>query len=148
MKRPRHWHTVCGVVDTAAARSARFVSPAAAPSTKQLPPTIRVQYHVNPTGTVRSYVGAGLNYTLFFDQETTGALAGSNLELDPSFGLAAQAGLDVSISSALFINIEARWLGIDANAKLNGADLGTVELDPWLYGLGWTSFLGNRDEQE
>ncbi|HEY8538394.1 MAG TPA: OmpW family outer membrane protein [Steroidobacteraceae bacterium] len=103
--------------------------------TKHLPPTISVQYHFNPSGTVRPYVGAGVNYTLFFDEKTTGALAGSKLELDPSFGLAGQVGLDVAINSNWFINVEARWIDIDTDAKLNGADLGTVEIDPWVYGL-------------
>jgi outer membrane protein len=103
--------------------------------TKHLPPTISVQYHFNPGGTVRPYVGAGVNYTLFFDEKTTGALAGSKLDLDPSFGVAAQAGLDVAIGSDWFINVEARWIDIDTDAKLNGADIGTVKLDPWVYGV-------------
>lgn len=103
--------------------------------TKHLPPTVSLQYHFNPTGAVRPYAGAGLNYTLFFKEDTTGALAGSKLELDPSFGVAAQAGLDVSIGSNWFINAEVRWIDIDTDAKLNNSSLGTVEIDPFVYGL-------------
>jgi outer membrane protein len=106
-----------------------------AAETKHLPPTVSLQYHFNPSGAVRPYVGAGLNYTLFFNEKTTGALSGSKLELDPSFGVAAQAGLDVAIGSDWFVNAEVRWIDIDTDAKLNGAGLGTVELDPFVYGL-------------
>jgi outer membrane protein len=52
--------------------------------TKQLPPTVSLQYHFNPGGVVRPYLGAGINYTLFFSEDTTGALDGSKLKLDGS----------------------------------------------------------------
>jgi Outer membrane protein W len=103
--------------------------------TDHLPPTVSVQYHFRPNANVRPYVGAGLNYTLFFDEKTRGALAGSKLELDPSFGLAAQAGVDISIGSMWFVNVDARWMDIDTDAKLDGAKIGTVELDPYVYGI-------------
>jgi len=103
--------------------------------TKHLPPTLSLQYHFNPDGAWRPYVGAGLNYTLFFDEKTVGALQGSDLELDPSWGLAAQAGLDVDLGSDWFVNADARWFDIDTDAKLNGTDLGTVEIDPYAFGL-------------
>ena len=103
--------------------------------TKHLPPTVSLQYHFNPNGTVRPYVGAGVNYTLFFSEKTRGALADSKLELDPSFGLAAQAGLDVSIGSDWFVNLDVRRMDIDSDAKLDGSNLGTVEIDPLVYGL-------------
>ena len=31
--------------------------------TKHLPPTLSIQYHLNPTGAFQPYVGAGVNYT-------------------------------------------------------------------------------------
>lgn len=103
--------------------------------TKHLPPTLSVQYHFNPNGTWRPYLGAGLNYTLFFDEKTSGALAGTKLELDPSFGLAAQAGLDVQLSGAWFANVDLRWMDIETDAKLNGARIGNVVIDPYAFGL-------------
>jgi outer membrane protein len=103
--------------------------------TKHLPPTLSLQYHFNPNGTWRPYAGAGLNYTVFFDEKTVGALAGSKLELDPSWGMAAQLGLDVELGSDWFANVDARWFDIDSDAKLNGTDLGTVEIDPYAFGL-------------
>jgi outer membrane protein len=103
--------------------------------TKHLPPTLSLQYHFNPNGSWRPYAGAGLNYTVFFDEKTVGALQGNNLELDPSWGLAAQVGLDVELGSDWFANVDARWFDIDTDASLNGAALGTVEIDPYAFGL-------------
>ncbi|MBL8269729.1 OmpW/AlkL family protein [Steroidobacter sp.] len=103
--------------------------------TKHLPPTVSLQYHFNPNGSVRPYVGVGLNYTLFFNEDTTGALRGSKLELESSFGPAAQLGLDVALNSDWFVNADVRWFDIDTKAKLNGAKLGTVEIDPYAFGV-------------
>lgn len=103
--------------------------------TKHLPPTLSLQYHFNPNGSWRPYAGAGLNYTLFFNEKTVGALQGSDLELDPSWGLATQVGLDVELGSDWFANVDARWFDIDTDAKLNGARLGSVEIDPYAFGL-------------
>jgi outer membrane protein len=103
--------------------------------TKHLPPTLSLQYHFNPNGTWRPYVGAGVNYTLFFDEKTRGPLAGSKLELDPSWGIAAQLGIDVQLRGDWFVNADARWFDIDTDAKLDGAKIGTVEIDPYAFGL-------------
>lgn len=103
---------------------------------KHLPPTISLQYHFLPSGAVfRPYVGAGVNFTLIFDEETQGALAGTDLSLDNSFGLAAQIGADFALNDKWAINLEARWIDIDTDATLNGAALGTVAVDPLVYGL-------------
>lgn len=103
--------------------------------TEYLPPTPSPRYHFNPKGAWRPHVGAGLNYTLFFDENTSGALAGTRLELDPSWGLAAQSGLDGQLADDWFANIDARWFDIDTDAKLNGASLGSVEIDPHAFGV-------------
>jgi len=107
--------------------------------TKHLPPTFSLQYHFDTASSLKPYVGAGLNYTLFFDEETTGALAGTSLELDPSFGLAAQIGADFDISDSMFLNFDLRWIDINTDAELDGAALEEVEIDPLVYSLtlGW-----------
>lgn len=108
--------------------------------TDLLPPTLSAQYHFNPNGRVRPYVGAGLNYTVFSDERTWGALQGTKLELDPSFGPAAQLGVDIDVIPGWIINVDARWFDIDTDAKLDGADLGTIEIDPVAFGLS----IGHR----
>lgn len=102
--------------------------------TKQLPPTVSLQYHFMPDRRVSPYLGAGLNATLFFDEKTSGALAGSKLSLDNSFGVAAQAGVDIALSPRWLINIDARWVDIDTDARLDGTSLGSVSIDPYAFG--------------
>lgn len=107
--------------------------------TKHLPPTFSLQYHFVTDGGFRPYVGAGLNYTLFFDEETTGPLSGSSLSLDDSVGLAAQLGADFDISDKMYLNFDLRWIDINTDAELDGAALEEVEIDPLVYSLtlGW-----------
>lgn len=103
--------------------------------TKHLPPTLSLQYHFLPEASLRPYAGLGLNYTLFFDEETTGPLSGSELKLDNSLGLAAVVGLDMSITDQLSLNLDLRWFDIDTAAELDGNELDTVEIDPLGLGL-------------
>lgn len=106
-------------------------------STKHLPPTLSLQYHFNGSEKVKPFVGAGVNYTIFFSQETTGPLAGANLDLDNSWGLAAHAGLDFAVGEKKWLRLDARWIDIDTDVKVNGASVGTVNIDPMVYGAAF-----------
>ncbi|MBE2295433.1 MAG: OmpW family protein [Phycisphaerales bacterium] len=103
--------------------------------TKQLPPTVSVQYHFLPNSNVRPYAGVGLNYTTFFSEKTKGALSGTDLNLDDSWGFAGQLGIDVDVAPNWFVNADVRYIDIDTKAKLNGAGLGTVKIDPVVFGI-------------
>lgn len=105
-------------------------------SVKHLPPTVSLQYHFG-NGTVKPFVGAGINYTLFMSEETEGALAASEVELDDSYGLALHAGIDFEVGERGAIRIDARWIDIDTDVKLDGADIGTVNIDPLIYGAAY-----------
>lgn len=106
---------------------------------KHLPPTLSAQYHFPVSDSVRMYAGAGVNWTLFFEEDTTGALDGTKLELDDSVGLALQLGADFNVNNRIFINAEARYIDIESDAELDGVEFATVEIDPWVFGLnlGW-----------
>lgn len=112
--------------------------------TKHLPPTLSLQYHFAPQATIRPYVGVGLNYTLFFEEKTQGALAGTKLELDPSFGPAGQVGVDVALNENWFVNADVRYIDIDSDAKLNGASLNTVNIDPYVIGVSIGRRFGGK----
>lgn len=106
-------------------------------STKHLPPTLSLQYHFGaPDAKIKPFVGAGVNYTWFFGEDTTGPLAGSKLSLDNSWGAALHAGIDFKVGNGA-IRIDARKIDIDTDAKLNGATLGTVNIDPMVYGAAY-----------
>lgn len=102
---------------------------------KQLPPTLTVQYNFRPDAKVRPYLGVGANATLFFDENTRGALAGQDLKLKSSFGVAGQLGLDIDMSEQWFLTLDARWMDIDTTAKLSGANLGSVQIEPLTFGI-------------
>ncbi|HGF5097780.1 TPA: outer membrane protein OmpW [Vibrio parahaemolyticus] len=108
--------------------------------TKHLPPTLMVQYYFGePQSKFRPYVGAGLNYTIFFDEgfNSTGKAAGlSDLKLDDSFGLAANVGVDYMINDQWFLNASAWYANIETEAtyKFGGAKQKTdVKINPWVF---------------
>ena len=103
--------------------------------TKHLPPTLSVQYHFMPSGAIHPYAGLGLNYTKFFSEKTKGALSGSSLKLDDSWGIAGQLGVDVDVAPNWFVNADLRYINIESDAKLNGEGIGTVKINPWVFGL-------------
>lgn len=106
-------------------------------STKHLPPVVSLQYHFNSKGKVSPFVGAGINYTTFFSEKTGGALEGSKLKLEDSWGLAAHAGLDIAINDKGSLRVDVRWMDIDSKVKLNGEKIGTVNIDPLAYGVSY-----------
>jgi outer membrane protein len=106
-------------------------------STEHLPPTFSLQYHFAGNGTVKPFIGAGINYTMFFSEDTTGPLDGTDLELDDSWGLAAHAGLDFAIGTNKWLRVDARWIDIDTDVKVDGTDVGTVNIDPMVYGAAF-----------
>lgn len=106
-------------------------------STKHLPPTVSLQYHFAGSEKVKPFIGAGVNYTLFFSQGSTGPLAGADLDLDNSWGLALHGGLDFAVGTNKFFRLDARWIDIDTDVKVDGASVGTVNIDPMVYGAAF-----------
>lgn len=104
-------------------------------STKHLPPTLSLQYHFAPRASLRPYAGVGINYTMFFDEEHTGLLAGESLKLDDSWGIALQAGMDIDITRDWFANLDLRWIDIETEATSSAAGTFDVEIDPWVVSV-------------
>ncbi len=108
-----------------------------------LPPTLTLQYHFAPDAKVRPYVGAGVNYTIFYDEDASGALEGAigstKVSADDSFGYAVQAGVDIDLGERFFLNLDAKYIDIDTTAKLRTGALVNrvnVSLDPVFAGIG------------
>jgi len=108
--------------------------------TRHLPPTVSLQWHFNPAGKFQPYLGLGLNYTTFFSEKAAGPIAGTDLKLDDSWGLAAHAGFDVVAGNNWFWGLDVRWIDIDTDVSVDGAKVGTATVDPLVYGL----YLGRR----
>ncbi len=113
-------------------------------STWVLPPTLTVQYHFAPDAKVRPYVGAGVNYTIFYSEKPSAglvtAVGQTNVDLKDSFGWAAQAGIDIDLNEKMFLNFDVKYLDIDTTARLNTTAIGIqrvrVSLDPLVFGVG------------
>ena len=110
--------------------------------TKHLPPTVSLQYHFLPDGKFQPYVGAGINYTIFFDDGPEGALKdlGGDLEIeDNSFGLAGQIGFDYMLNDRWFLNLDLRYISIETEAKVTIPGVGSikedVDINPFVYGV-------------
>lgn len=107
--------------------------------TKHLPPTLTLQYFpMHSTAALQPYVGVGVNYTTFFEEKTSGALEGLDIELDDSVGVAAEIGLDYMLSEQFGLNAAIWWADIDTEAEVETLDTFDVEIDPMVYMVGFT----------
>jgi outer membrane protein len=132
--------------------------------TKHLPPTLSVLYYFDTGSSFQPYVGVGINYTIFFEDSFNSALTGSSsptivsisdgtnttpvgapldageLNLDNSWGLSAQIGVDYQIDENWSINASARYIDIDTEASFTAVG-GTVpgnvsvDIDPMVYSI-------------
>lgn len=106
-------------------------------STKHLPPVVSLQYHFANASKVTPFIGAGVNFTTFFGEKTTGALKGTELKLGNSWGAAARVGVDFALSEKDSLRIDARWIDINSDVKVNNVKVGKAEIDPVVYGIGY-----------
>jgi outer membrane protein len=110
---------------------------------KQLPPTLSVLYYPMDSGAAfQPYAGAGINYTWFFDDKLSGEAENkgfSGLDMEDSWGLAAQVGIDYLLSDKLMLNGQVRYIDIDTTGttSFGGQQVKVdVEVDPWVYMIG------------
>ncbi|WP_375507852.1 OmpW family protein [uncultured Caballeronia sp.] len=100
-----------------------------------LPPTLLLQYYFNAAGKIRPYVGAGLNYTLFYNNGLHAGDTPVSIK-NSSFGPALQAGVDVQVARNLFVNADIKKIWMRTDASAGGASLGSLKIDPLIVGIG------------
>ncbi len=115
-------------------------------SLKHLPPTLSLVYYPMDTKSAfQPYVGAGINYTWFFDDKLSSEAEKkgfSGLSMKDSWGLAAQLGMDYMLTDNIMVNAQVRYIDIDTTGTthLAGDKVKVdVDVDPWVYmvGLGY-----------
>jgi outer membrane protein len=113
---------------------------------KHLPPTLSaVYYPMESASAFQPYLGLGINYTWFFDTELTSTAEDkgfNGLDLDNSWGLAYQVGMDYMLTDNIMINGQIRYIDIDTTAttSFGGEEVKVdVDVDPFVYmvGLGY-----------
>jgi outer membrane protein len=99
---------------------------------KQLPPTLTLQYHFDTGSRFNPYVGAGVNYTYFFDEKTKGALSPYELEVDNSWGLAGEAGLDYDLGDDWLVSGQVWYINLETTARVKGVTSFDLDINPWI----------------
>ena len=113
-------------------------------STWVLPPTLTAQYHFVPEGHVRPYVGAGINYSVFWNEDASNGLEAAvghtGLHLSDSVGWALQAGTDIDLTRKVFLNLDIKYIDMHTTARLATAAIGVqrvkVDINPLVVGIG------------
>ncbi|MBB5645079.1 OmpW/AlkL family protein [Pedobacter cryoconitis] len=107
-----------------------------------LPPTLTFLYHAPVAKGILPYIGAGINYTIFYGAKNGPAIA--NTDYKNKFAFAAQIGSDFDIGKNLFLNADVKkiWLRTDATVTTipgvaGGATvIANTKIDPWLFSFG------------
>ncbi|AJD53892.1 outer membrane protein [Thalassospira sp. MBR-102] len=103
-------------------------------SVRLLPPTLTAQYHFMADQRFSPYIGAGINYTFFYDSKP-GQF--NSVKYDDGFGYAFQAGFDYAISGPWSLNVDVKKIYLNTDVSVNGgATKADADLDPWLFGVG------------
>jgi len=101
-----------------------------------LPPTLTAQYHL-PMGNWKPYMGAGINYTIFYSEDP-GQFEG--ISYDNSIGFAAQVGVDYFLNEKFFINLDVKKIFMNTDVEVNAGDgvivPADVTINPFLFGFG------------
>jgi len=101
-----------------------------------LPPTLNLQYHFTG-GTVKPYLGAGINYTIFYGIDEGEVV---DIDYDSSVGFSLQGGLDYDLNDKWFLNFDIKklFLKTDVSVDVGEEEILPVDVDinPLIIGLG------------
>lgn len=109
-----------------------------------LPPTLTVQYHFTEMGQFKPYVGAGVNATLFYNEDE-GPVADS-IDYDSSVGPALQVGFDYDLDGqpggwAFNADVKKIWINtkatVDFTTALGATVKADVDINPIVAGVGF-----------
>jgi len=99
-----------------------------------LPPVVTLQYHFAPSARVSPYVGAGVNYMVFYGGSNKN---GFKVKIDDGFGAALQAGVDIATTGRWAVNLDAKKVFFETDAVDRTKGLKTkVTLNPWVLSAG------------
>ncbi len=99
------------------------------------PTTLSLNYHFLPAGKVNPFVGVGYGWVNVSGEEGLGALSGTTIRAENGNGVSFTVGADIALTDKFFLRGSARKLNFDSDVTVNGAGVGTANVDPWVYGL-------------
>ncbi|WP_374381483.1 OmpW family protein [Dongia sp.] len=102
-----------------------------------LPPTLLAQYHFFPKSRFSPYVGAGINYTIFYAVDEAKNSIAKDVDYENSIGWALQIGADYRLDDHWYVNADVKRLFLDTDVNINnGGVKADVDVDPWIFGMG------------
>ncbi len=106
-----------------------------------LPPTLMLQYHMLPKGDISPYVGAGINYTIFYDKSGgagNSAVTVNSIDYSNGFGYGFQVGVDMKIDDKWHLNADLKKIFLKTDIDLNNGSVkvDNADVDPWIIGIG------------
>jgi outer membrane protein len=108
-----------------------------------LPPTLTGQWHPLGRSAFDPYLGAGVNYTVFYgagDASSVFPNTRTKVSYRNNFGEALQLGFNYQVDGPWFVNVDVKKLFLSTTAvvKINGTEAtrADVRIDPWLVGVG------------
>ena len=106
-----------------------------------LPPTLTAQYHLHVNDVFKPYVGAGINYTIFYNEDEGSVVKG--IDYDNTVGFAVQGGFDLMITDKFFLNIDYKKLFLNTDVTVDASNLADgleipadVDIDPNIFAFG------------
>lgn len=109
------------------------------------PPALTLQYHFSDMGAFKPYVGAGVQYIHFFDEDTSdNPIGSSSVDIDDAFGFTLQAGVDVSLGGGWYLNADVKKTWIETEATWKNSVVGDVDVDVDIDPLIVSAGIGYR----
>ncbi|MCR0981985.1 OmpW/AlkL family protein [Roseomonas populi] len=100
-----------------------------------LPPTLTLQFHPFPQARISPYVGAGLNYTIFYGEGGGRTAPVTKVDVKNDFGYAVNFGVDIEVAPRWLVNLDAKKLWLDPSVSVNSGTIGArADLNPWIVG--------------
>lgn len=106
-----------------------------------LPPTLNLQYHREVFENFKPYIGAGINYTIFYDADDFTTV--KSVSYDNSFGISTQIGFDYMFTDQFFFNVDFKYIFLKTDVEVDASNLAEnlsipaeVEINPMLLGFG------------
>lgn len=101
-----------------------------------LPPTLTVQYHFQPDEKFSPYVGAGLNYSIFYGEDEAAGV--NDFDIGNGVGVAVQAGFDYWLNDHWGLNVDVKYidLNVDASISSGTVNASNVDINPFIVGVG------------
>lgn len=103
------------------------------------PPTVTAKYHFTSLGDVQPYIGAGVNYTHFFNESLPAGGPVTHISYGDSFGPALQAGVDIKRGDHWSVFADARKIWINTKVKIDAGPTrinADTDIDPWVITAG------------